>query len=92
MTREQDDSDRLTLLDDKQLLAGRLGTTPEKLSRAFATLRAHGVRTSGAQVRLEDRSRLAAFADPDEIPDAAPRSADAVRRPRSRQPRRATRP
>jgi CRP/FNR family transcriptional regulator, transcriptional activator FtrB len=96
LAREQGDRDRLTLPYDKQLLAGRLGTTPENLSRAFAALRAHGVRTSGAVVRLEDRARLAAFADPDEIPDAAAAPDDSVRGPvrppRLRRSRRAARP
>src|SRR5581483_6477545 len=98
LAREQPDPRRLILPYDKQLLAGRLGTTPENLSRAFATLRAHGVRTSGARVRLEDVDRLAAFADPDEIPDAAaqpaaPRAAvGAARRPGTRRPGRAARP
>jgi len=33
------------------------------------TLRAHGVRTTGATVQVDDAARLAAFADPDDIPD-----------------------
>jgi CRP/FNR family transcriptional activator FtrB len=51
---------------DKRLLAGRLGTTPEHLSRAFATLREHGVTTRGALVSIDNPQRLAAFARPDE--------------------------
>jgi CRP/FNR family transcriptional activator FtrB len=67
--REQGDPGRLRLPYDKQLLAARLGTTPENLSRAFATLRQHGVRTSGATVRLDQAARLAAFAQPDVEPE-----------------------
>ncbi len=67
LAREQPNPRALRLPYDKQLLAARLGTTPENLSRAFATLRAHGVRTSGAMVNLDDSARLAAFAQPDAI-------------------------
>jgi CRP/FNR family transcriptional activator FtrB len=70
LAREQGGPARLTLPYDKQLLAARLGTSPEHLSRAFATLRAHGVRTVGATVHIDDAARLSAFADPDDIPDA----------------------
>ncbi|MBI3516252.1 MAG: cyclic nucleotide-binding domain-containing protein [Proteobacteria bacterium] len=69
LARQQGDPARLKLPYDKQLLAARLGTTPENLSRAFATLRDHGVRTSGATVSLGRPARLAEFAQPDEIPE-----------------------
>ena len=68
LAREQDGARTVRLPYDKQLLAARLGTTPENLSRAFAALRAHGVRTSGASVTLEDRQRLTAYAQPDDLP------------------------
>ncbi len=64
---EQREARQLRLPYDKQLLAARLGTTPENLSRAFATLRGHGVQTSGATVVLGDPAALAAFAQPDAI-------------------------
>ena len=67
LAREQGDAARLKLPYDKQLLAARLGTTPENLSRAFATLRDCGVRTSGAMVSLDRPVRLAEFAQPDDI-------------------------
>jgi CRP/FNR family transcriptional regulator, transcriptional activator FtrB len=64
---EQGSSHRIRLPFGKQLLAARLGTTPENLSRAFATLRKHGVTTSGSHVVINDVLSLAAFALPDEI-------------------------
>ena len=54
---------------EKGLLASRLGCRAENLSRAFATLRGHGVRTRGARVILQDIAQLRAFAIPDELPD-----------------------
>jgi CRP/FNR family transcriptional activator FtrB len=66
LSRQQDFPERIKLPFDKQFLAKRLGTTPENLSRAFATLRGHGVQTSGSHVVVTDAMRLAAFAVPDE--------------------------
>ncbi|UEM05786.1 cyclic nucleotide-binding domain-containing protein [Skermanella rosea] len=65
-----DASVTLMLPVEKALLATRLGTTPENLSRAFANLRSAGVRTSGATVTIADLARLrtASFSDP-AIPD-----------------------
>jgi len=54
---------------DKGLLAARLGCRQENLSRAFATLRAHGVETHGSRVILHDITRLRAAAVPDELSD-----------------------
>jgi CRP/FNR family transcriptional regulator, transcriptional activator FtrB len=65
--KEQEFPHRIRLPFGKQILAARLGTTPENLSRAFATLRRHGVATSGSHVVVTDPLRLAAFAVPDEI-------------------------
>ncbi|HZS85637.1 MAG TPA: cyclic nucleotide-binding domain-containing protein [Stellaceae bacterium] len=64
--RQQGFPQRIKLPFDKQFLAARLGTTPENLSRAFATLRSHGVATSGSHVVVNDPMRLAAFSVPDE--------------------------
>ena len=58
---------RVMLPYDKQILAARLGTTPEHLSRAFAALRAHGVEVSGMTVYINDLKALAAFSLPDEV-------------------------
>lgn len=68
LARAQNASHAVRLPYDKQLIAARLGTTPENLSRAFATLRVHGVRTSGAMVNLDDPKRLAEYARPDDLP------------------------
>jgi CRP/FNR family transcriptional regulator, transcriptional activator FtrB len=52
---------------EKRLLASRLGTTPESLSRAFGVLRSCGVTTVGRRVSLRDLAGLTKFARPDEI-------------------------
>jgi CRP/FNR family transcriptional activator FtrB len=54
---------------DKGLLAARLGCRQENLSRAFATLRAHGVETHGSRVILHDIPGLKALAVPDDVSD-----------------------
>lgn len=64
LSREQG-SERLRLSYDKRVLAAQLGATPEHLSRAFATLRAHGVETRGAVVHIADPAALTAFAAPE---------------------------
>jgi len=48
----------VTLPVEKALLATRLGTTPENLSRAFANLRPAGVKTSGSTVIITDMAEL----------------------------------
>jgi CRP/FNR family transcriptional activator FtrB len=48
------------LLEERQLLAARLGMTPESLSRAFAQLAALGVQSRGKQIHIADLSRLRA--------------------------------
>ncbi len=53
---------------EKRMVASLLGMTPENLSRAFATLRNHGLEISGARVQITDRVALAAFARPDLVP------------------------
>jgi CRP/FNR family transcriptional activator FtrB len=60
----------VTLPVEKALLATRLGTTPENLSRAFANLRPAGVRTSGCTVTITDMAQLrTACASGPPIPD-----------------------
>lgn len=43
---------------DKVLIAGRLGMQPETLSRSFAKLRAHGVKSKGGEVMISDVAAL----------------------------------
>jgi len=47
---------------DKNVLAGRLGMTPETLSRAFMALKDQGVRTHNRCIYVEDVKRLRDFA------------------------------
>lgn len=46
---------------EKSLLAGRLGMTPETLSRSLATLRKLGVTAARDQVEIADLPGLEAF-------------------------------
>jgi CRP-like cAMP-binding protein len=55
----------LALPYDKILIAGRLGLTPESLSRAFARLRSIGVVVDAAQVIVGDVAKLRALAADD---------------------------
>jgi CRP/FNR family transcriptional activator FtrB len=55
---------------EKRTLASRLGMTPENLSRAFALLRAHGVKATGSRIELARREDLVRFANPDPLIDA----------------------
>ena len=54
-----EDRCRFRLPYDKRLIAARLGVKQETLSRAFAKLRAHGVRTETRNVHVESVSLLA---------------------------------
>lgn len=56
---------------DKRTLASRLGMTAENLSRAFSTLRNHGLSVQGNRLVIEDREQLTAFSRPDPLIDAA---------------------
>ena len=51
----------VTLPGGRRLIAGRLGVTPESLSRAFAALRPLGVTGSGRQVTIADPAKLREF-------------------------------
>jgi CRP/FNR family transcriptional regulator, transcriptional activator FtrB len=62
LAREQRSPERVQLPFDKRTLAGRLGMTPESLSRAFAALRASGVETQGPHVQLGDVAALGRLA------------------------------
>jgi CRP/FNR family transcriptional regulator, transcriptional activator FtrB len=54
---------------DKRVLASRLGMTPENLSRSFALLVNHGVKSSGRDIVIEDQKALERFAGPNELID-----------------------
>jgi CRP/FNR family transcriptional activator FtrB len=51
----------VTLPGGRRLIAGRLGVTPQSLSRAFAALRKVGVSGSGREVAIADAARLREF-------------------------------
>lgn len=51
----------VTLPGSRRLVAGRLGVTPQSLSRAFATLRTLGVSGGSRQVTIVDPGRLRDF-------------------------------
>ena len=61
--------DRVMLPVSKQVLAGRLGMTPENLSRSFATLRDYGVTVRRDAILLTDIARLEAYCLPDALID-----------------------
>jgi CRP/FNR family transcriptional activator FtrB len=54
---------------DKRTLASRLGMTPENLSRNFALLAKHGVKSAGRDILIEDTSALQRFAKPNALID-----------------------
>jgi CRP/FNR family transcriptional activator FtrB len=66
---EQGGRGSVTLDIEKRTLASRLGMTPENLSRAFATLQAHGVKVSGARIAITRPADLARFAAPNPLID-----------------------
>ena len=51
----------VTLPGGRRLVAGRLGVTPQSLSRAFSALRPLGVSGGGRQVAIVDPARLREF-------------------------------
>ena len=55
----------LKLPYDKQLIANRLGMTPETFSRALSALRKQGVEVDGATARIRDVPALQRFTAPD---------------------------
>lgn len=55
----------VTLPYDKVLIAGRLGMKPESLSRAFARLKAHGVRIHQNIARIDDIATLRDYVEED---------------------------
>ncbi len=61
----EDGACAVTLPYDKVLIAGRLGMKPESLSRAFARLRATGVRVQQNRAVIADIARLRAYIEED---------------------------
>ena len=59
----------VVLPHDKKLIAGRLGMTPESLSRAFAQLRCHGVAPHASRIELADLAALRAACRTDPLID-----------------------
>lgn len=57
----------IELSEERRLLAGRLGMTPESLSRAFAQLVAEGVIGRGKRVQIADAARLKRYCAYDRI-------------------------
>lgn len=55
---EEHGSVSLRLGEERKVLAGRLGMTPESLSRSLAQLRAVGVTASGRQISISNIERL----------------------------------
>ncbi len=58
-------SAQVVLPYEKQLIANRLGMTPESFSRAMSQLKAHGVTASRDRLTIRDVGRLRAFATPE---------------------------
>lgn len=54
---------------EKRIVASHLGMSPENLSRAFASLAAHGVELDGSTVHLRDPERLSRRARPNALID-----------------------
>jgi CRP/FNR family transcriptional activator FtrB len=52
---------------EKRLLASLLGVTPESLSRSFAGLASHGVKTEGRAIVIKDRETLKRLAHEDPL-------------------------
>ena len=69
LLREMEPESRMRLPFDKRKLAAHIGTTPENLSRTFATLSAHGVDPHGRDIVIHDAAALIAIAKPDPLID-----------------------
>lgn len=69
LTPETDGAAVITLGEERRLIAGRLGITPESLSRAFGALKNEGVTGRGAVVKIADVARLRAFSREDAFID-----------------------
>ena len=69
LLREMEADGHLRLPFDKRKLAAHLGTTPENLSRTFATLASHGVDGHGREIVVTDIVALKELAQPDPLID-----------------------
>ncbi|MFC5757571.1 cyclic nucleotide-binding domain-containing protein [Rhizobium sp. GCM10022189] len=67
--KEQGGTGEIDIRIEKRTLASRLGMTPENLSRAFSTLRPHGIEIDGSRVEIVRPDALIAFAAPDPLVD-----------------------
>ncbi len=67
LTQDRSRGGRIYLPMERRLLAGRLGMSPEHLSRAFAQLRPHGVAGQGRSVTIVDDAALRRFCDFDAL-------------------------
>jgi CRP/FNR family transcriptional activator FtrB len=67
LTQDRDGTGRIYLGMDRRLVAGRLGMTPEHLSRAFAQLRQYGVSATGRAVTITNDAVLRRFCDYDPL-------------------------
>ncbi|HYH39838.1 MAG TPA: cyclic nucleotide-binding domain-containing protein [Azospirillum sp.] len=63
---------------NKQVLASRLGMTPENLSRAFATLAEQDIQIKGRTVTVGNIERLRAYCNPDTLIDDVERDLKVV--------------
>lgn len=66
LTIKREGSTILWLPHNKGIIAARIGVRQESLSRAFATLRQHGVRTKGSRVEVDDMAALVEFCHQDD--------------------------
>lgn len=62
LSEAQGGARRVALPYEKQLIAGRLGMTPESFSRAIGQLKAHGVSARRDRLEIADVGRLRDFA------------------------------
>lgn len=62
LSEAQGGARRVSLPYEKQLIAGRLGMTPESFSRAIGQLKTHGVSVSRDKLEIADVGRLREFA------------------------------
>ncbi|MBF0268764.1 MAG: cyclic nucleotide-binding domain-containing protein [Alphaproteobacteria bacterium] len=75
LTSETEGPANVELPDDKGLVAGRIGITPESLSRALTRLREVGVQCQGRQVVIDDMAALRSFCNVEEDePDTSDKS------------------
>jgi CRP/FNR family transcriptional regulator, transcriptional activator FtrB len=67
--QRQGGNGRVVLTHDKRTLSSLLGMTPENLSRNFADLQTHGVRSVGREIVISDSDALKRYAKPDPLID-----------------------